>query len=309
MAAAAIRHEETLAWPAFGRYLVELGSDIQRSAALAVALDEALAERLGRGASPPILRIWTNGRAVVLPRSRLRGRGSCGVIDRCGREWPLCARASGGAAVAHGPGTLNMSVILPLRGQHEPSIDGGYRLWIAILDAALRDTYDVAVNAARVERAFCNGRYDAVADGRKLAGIAQARRNGSVLVHGTILIDIDRTEYLRLIGAAEQLVGISNPHGEYDPEQIVSLHELTGRVVPAEEVALAIGRAAATISHPRGSLRRVSPTELARARQIAASNRTCSCSDPWSVGVCSFTSGEARATRPPQESAPKRSPR
>jgi octanoyl-[GcvH]:protein N-octanoyltransferase len=242
VSAAAIEQERA---PAFGRCLLELRDEARRPAAAAVAFDDTLAEAVGRGAAPPIVRIWANDRALVVPRSRLRGQGADSVVDRHGCEWPICGRSSGGAAVAHGPGTLNVSLILRLSGLR-PSIDESYRRWIDTLNAALRDAYGIAVDAAPVEGAFCTGSYDASFDGRKLGGVAQARRKGTVLVHGTILTHVDRREYVELIEAAERRVRIPSTHAAYDPNRIVSLHELTGRPVPPDELARAISRTVRT---------------------------------------------------------------
>jgi lipoate-protein ligase A len=131
---------------------------------------------------------------------------------------------------------VNVSIILPQRRLDDPPIEDGYRMWVELLDAALRPAFGVAVEGARVEGAFCEGAWDAAVGGRKLAGTAQSRRGGAVVVHGTILVDVDRHEYVRLLEAVEGV--------RYDPEQVVSLHELTDRSVTPMEVAGVVARAA-----------------------------------------------------------------
>jgi octanoyl-[GcvH]:protein N-octanoyltransferase len=255
--------------PMLGRWLLQLGEKATESAEVAVALDEAIAERVSSGMSPPTVRVWENRRAVVFPRSRVASAPP-GFIDRQGRRWPICARGSGGAAVAHGPGTLNMSVILPRERRSGFSIDDGYRLWIGILDTALRIGWGVTVHANQIEDAFCSGRYDAVVGEQKLAGVAQARRGRSVVIHGTILTRVDRTEYVDILTAAERLVGLrADPHA-YDPERIISLHELVGRTVPAVELAEAVRRAVCDgLFVWQDPQKQVVPIELERARQIS----------------------------------------
>lgn len=259
---------------AFGRCLLELENTTHRPPAIAIALDDALAERVGYDDSPAILRIWQCGPAVVLPRRHL-SQSQSSVIDKSGRAWQICARSSGGAAVAQGPGTLNMSMILPLSGPLQPSIEAGYQLWIAVLDAALSRACNITVGAALAEGAFCAGPYDGTVAGRKLAGTAQVRRNGSAVIHGTILTHVNRTEYLTLIHAAERIADISNSDAAYGPERIASLHELAGRAVPALELASAL-RAAAT--NNTGSITvdwdEASPVEVARAEVIAEQQRS-----------------------------------
>jgi lipoate-protein ligase A len=165
----------------------------------------------------------------------------------------LLGRSSGGGVVAHGPGTVNVSIVVPWRTRTKPSIDDAYRLWIKVLDRALRSSCGVAIEARCVEDAFCSGRYDAVAAGRKLAGTAQARRRGSVLVHGTVLADVIAEEYCELVEAAEERIGITRA-ARLDPGRIVSLRELAGRSVPSAELSAAVGAAAR-----RHGLEQVSP--------------------------------------------------
>ena len=232
---------------ASGQCILELLRDGHSSPAEAIALDDAIGVSVASGISPPTLRIWVNNRALVLPAWRLCGSAAGTVMDGFGQTWPICGRSSGGAAVAHGPGTLNMSLVLPMRGRSQPSIDASYRLWIGLLSAALSDQFGIAVNAAEVEGAFCSGRYDASVDGRKLAGVSQARRKGTVLVHGTILVEVDRARYLQVIEAGERWLGIASAPRSYDAERMVSLHELVRRPVGLQELANSVIQAAARV--------------------------------------------------------------
>jgi octanoyl-[GcvH]:protein N-octanoyltransferase len=216
----------------FTRALVELEPAADIDAAAAIERDEVLAAEVGSGTSPPTVRIWENHAAVVLPGWRLREVTPREVTDRHGRRWPICPRASGGGTVAHGPETLNLSLILPLESMTAPSIDDGYQLWIELLADALRDAYGVAVRAAQVDAAFCKGRYDAAVDGRKLAGTAQLRRKGAVVVHGTILVNVDADDYLDVIERAEAACGIGAAH-PYDRTTIVSLRDLVAGATAA----------------------------------------------------------------------------
>jgi octanoyl-[GcvH]:protein N-octanoyltransferase len=197
----------------------------------AIALDDVAAARVGRGMLPPMLRLWENQRALVVPAWRLPSERISSVIDRHGVEWPVCPRSSGGAKVAHGPGTLNVSLIQRMRGFAKPAIDDAYRAWSRLVGMALRDAFSIEIESNRIDGAFCSGRYDAAIDGRKLAGTAQTRKNGAVIVHGTILVSVDRVDYAALVGA------------ELDPDRIVSLHEIVENV-SCQQVALSIAKTA-----------------------------------------------------------------
>jgi lipoate-protein ligase A len=257
--------------PVFGRCIIELESLTPLDPAVSVAVDDVLAVAVGRGEAPPTLRLWQNQPALIVPMSRLKHTAAGTAIDVFGHRWPLCGRASGGGAVAHGPGTLNMSIIMPLRKRLEPSIDDSFRLWIAILDAALKEAYSVSVDIGSVEGAFCKGSYDGVVGGRKIAGTAQARRRGSVVVHGTILTNVDPARYVTLIGVADRLSRASHASpSPYDAGQIVSLHELVGRVIPHREVATAVCSVVGIDEAALDASGRLSRSEQLAARQLAA---------------------------------------
>jgi hypothetical protein len=82
------------------KLLVEPQPGSRRTASDAIALDEAFAENVAAGESKPLLRIWANERALVVPRWQLRDVPVRAVIDRYGRSWPVCGRGSGGTVVA-----------------------------------------------------------------------------------------------------------------------------------------------------------------------------------------------------------------
>jgi lipoate-protein ligase A len=221
----------------FGRVLVEPEPEPGRTAAGLVARDDDLAAEVGAGVAPPTARVWRNHQAVVMPHWRLRTVEEREVVDRHGAGWPLCGRSSGGGVVVHDGGTLNLSLVFPLRSLGEPSIEAAYALWFDVVGETLRDAYDVIVSPAEVADAFCKGRWDAAVAGRKLAGTAQARRRGAVVVHGTILVDVDAAEYVSLVARAEAAAGIAGRSSAYDPSTVVSLAELTGSKLTPRAVA------------------------------------------------------------------------
>jgi lipoate-protein ligase A len=149
--------------------------------------------------------------------------------------------------VVHGPGTINLSLILSRRTA-TPSIDDAYSLWIDLLARTLRHAYEIEVVASAVDGAFCHGRYDAAVGVRKLAGTAQIRRRHGVAVHGTILVDIDANEYLDLIERAEAALGL--PQRTYDRSRIAALSELARRRVDSTELAGHLARAIASLQWP-----------------------------------------------------------
>ena len=160
-----------------------LADDGGRDAPRNLALDEAL----GRTAGPvPTLRLWRNGPCVVLGRFQV---AAAEVDARACRELgvPVYRRFTGGGAVYHDPGNLNVTVVLRrddphLAGRTGSSwLPGLYRLVLEPLAEAARSFGPAAVAAER----------DLMVGRAKLGGVAAWISREALLVHGTLLVDAD----------------------------------------------------------------------------------------------------------------------
>ena len=243
---------------AIGRRLLEL--DSAAPPAQAVALDDVLAVNVGTGRAPATLRVWQCGPAIVAPRRCLR---ELEQVSHAG--WPLCGRSSGGEPIALGPGILCVSLILPLvRGT--PTLDQSYLLWLNGVSAGIQLAYGVDVSHGRVRGAFCDGSYNAVVDGRKLGGTAQSRRNGCVIVHGCLLVDVDLARYCRTLDA---LADRSWQVGA--DRHITALRQVVGHDIDLIELADAIteGFAASGRGSHETAWGLPRADELDRARELA----------------------------------------
>jgi lipoate-protein ligase A len=151
------------------------------SSAEDLALDEALLIEADAGRGRRVLRFWEPaGQAVVLG-------ASCRVaddvdVDACRTDGvPVLRRTSGGGTVVVGPGTLNVTVILPdtaAPGLSAVDVAHGYVMdWIA---RSIRQAGPAVALA---------GRGDLVIGDRKCAGSAQRRMKGWFMVHCSILYD------------------------------------------------------------------------------------------------------------------------
>ena len=158
-----------------------------------LALDEALLIEADEGRGPAAVRFWEPpDYAVVLGASRrLRDEVH---LEACRADGvPIFRRSSGGGTVLIGPGTLNVTVILP-----ETAGPG-----LSAVDAAQRHVLDRLAGAVRrlgppVE-VLAHG--DLVLADRKCAGSAQRRLKRCFMVHCSILyrFEIDRIgRYLTL---------------------------------------------------------------------------------------------------------------
>jgi lipoate-protein ligase A len=151
------------------------------------------------------VRIWTNTPCVVISK-RLAAQGStAGVAARLRMSGvALAVRASGGTAVVHRPGVLNIS--LAQIDRPGASMADAYGQLTALLGRALREL-GLVTEVGPAHGAYCDGAHNLLWQGRKLAGTAAVirRRNGRSgrLVHGSLVIWGDVRDDIRLIRLAE----------------------------------------------------------------------------------------------------------
>lgn len=158
-----------------------------------LALDEALLIEADERDGPPIVRFWEPAaHAVVLGASR---RLADEVhVDACRADGvPICRRTSGGGTVLIGPGTLNVTIVLPeTAGRGLTSVDVAQR---HVLERAARSIRSLG---APVD-VLAHG--DLVLGDRKCGGSAQRRLRRWFLVHFSILYQfpLDRIpRYIRM---------------------------------------------------------------------------------------------------------------
>jgi lipoate-protein ligase A len=147
-----------------------------------MGLDEAIMESVAAGTSLPVLRFY-GWRPKAVSVGYFQGLTEEIDLEACGRYGvDVVRRITGGGAVFHQQ-ELTYSVIFgcghPLAGEN---IQDSYRILCAAIVRALAllglDSRFEPVN-------------DIVCGGRKISGNAQTRRMGTVLQHGTIILDLD----------------------------------------------------------------------------------------------------------------------
>lgn len=204
---------------AVGRLLADDGT---RDPCWNLALEEAIARSPG---PHPTLRLWRNDPAVVVGRFQV---AAAEVDLEAAREAgvPVLRRFTGGGAVYHDPGNLNLCLVLPrdrppLVGRPElATLPRLYGLLLAPLAAAV-ERLGVAVE--QTERELLVG-------GRKVSGVAAWLGRERVLVHGTLLVSAD----LELL---ERLLAGPGAPGDARWERTRS------RRMPVTSVARVVGRA------------------------------------------------------------------
>lgn len=185
----------------------------------------ALEEAIARSSGPhPTLRLWRNERAVVVGRFQL----AAAEVDLAAAretETPVVRRFTGGGAVYHDPGNLNVSLVLirdrpPLAGRPELTVlPALYRLLLEPLATAVGS---LGLAVERTDR-------DLLVEGRKISGVAAWLGRDRVLVHGTLLVSAD-------LACLERLLQGPGAPGDRRWERTRS------RRMPVTSLALALGR-------------------------------------------------------------------
>jgi len=148
-----------------------------------MALDEVLAERVGKGLRPPTVRIWGwSSPCVVLGRFQsVRNEVDEEAAARHGIE--IVRRISGGGAMFIEPeGAITWSIYAPQSMITGLSFSDSYRFLDAWVVDALRD---LGIDA------WYAPLNDITSSGGKIGGAAQSRRSGAVLHHTTMAYDMN----------------------------------------------------------------------------------------------------------------------
>jgi lipoate-protein ligase A len=214
--------------------LAVLDDGTPRSSAAGVEADSVIGGEVGLGIRPPSLRIWENPRALVVTarESRLPAFDSaCRALAADG--WPVVLRDSGGTAVPHGPGILEVSLALPLDRLPPHALEAIYGALCEPVRIALAEL-GVETAYGEVEGSFCDGRFNLVAGGRKIAGTSQRwrgglppshRPDGYVLAHMVLFVDADMRAATEVVN---RFYGLAGSDHRFDPGAVVSAVERLG---------------------------------------------------------------------------------
>lgn len=137
-----------------------------------LALEETLFAGLKRGQC--ILYLWVNDSTVVL------GNNQCAYLE-CSREFcekhgiAVARRRSGGGAVYQDRGNLNFTF---LYWQGEIAEEAIFAVVRSVVGELVERPVEISGN-------------DFLIDGRKISGMAYYGEDGKMLLHGTLLVDVD----------------------------------------------------------------------------------------------------------------------
>lgn len=174
------------------------------------------------------LSLWTQTACLVTTpmASRIQGFDSAAGWSAL-QGWPVHLRKSGGTTVFHSPEVLCVTFLFEGRGDGF-GIDRAYRHFTTHIINALK-RLGVVASTGEAPGAPCDGRFNILVEGRKLAGTAMRTRNVAdricVLGHAAILVGPWFAEGLVAVEAFEREMGLQV---SYPATSSVCLEELIG---------------------------------------------------------------------------------
>lgn len=157
-----------------------------------MALDQFMLESLD--VEEPVFYLWQNSPSVIVGRNQsVYAEVNLKYLEENGIA--LARRVTGGGAVYHDLGNLNYSIVGPLEAMADS---------YGIMEHALQR---LGVNAVR------SGRNDILVEGRKCSGYAKSMSKGRMMIHGTLMWDVDLealTKALAVPGSKLSAAGVAS---------------------------------------------------------------------------------------------------
>ncbi len=219
----------------------EFTQDFSADVVTQLAGDEQRLDQLAAGVEHHgTIRFWAAAQtALVVSRRDIRlpqYRQACDVMAQ--RRWPVYTRSSGGGVCPQGPGLFNLSVIFPeAHGPNGPSIQRSYTWFCRCLQQAFA-THGMVTAVGPVAGGFCDGRFNIIANGRKLVGTAQRwkrirgeSRAVAILIHALILFNVDRAA---ITAAIAKFYSQAGGEMSLDERALINVTEVAGLVQPED---------------------------------------------------------------------------
>ncbi len=227
-----------------------------------MAADFALMKSVSRGESRPVLRIYRWERPSITIGYFQEAADEL-YMDACAAQGvPVIRRITGGGAVLH-DSEITYSVSLPLT--HPLAFGTVLDSYKKLLAPVIR-----ALGLLGVECEY-QPVNDLVARGKKISGSAQTRRDGVLLQHGTILLDVDPDKMFRFLRVSREKIEGKNL--EQASSRVTSMKAFLGPTVNEEPFAGELYAALARCFGDGFSIRlndsRLTPREHEEALSIA----------------------------------------
>jgi len=165
-----------------------------------LAIEQRLLEQVASGQSRFGYAIWRCDQALVVPRSATHKPGFELASRYCESQgWPVVVRSTGGEMTPQTSGFINLSMVVRSNGT-KAGIRESYALICQPLIQWL-EAMGIHAYCSHVDGAFCDGDFNLVVNGKKIAGTAQRRKrlkvptsmsqeeDTAILLHAVILCD------------------------------------------------------------------------------------------------------------------------
>lgn len=203
-----------------------------------MAIDEALLAGVASGTSPPTFRLFT-WKPPCLSLGFFQHPSNSVLMECRRRKIAVIRRPTGGLAVLHG-WDLCYSVTAPLGINPLPP---GLQQAVLRINLALRAGLkilglpaEVALLKERKQEAIAcveaTSLYEVVVDGKKIVGSAQLQKNGCLLQHGSLFLDLVPATFSAVFGQATGYKNFAN--------KSICLQQVAGRAVTVAEAAAAL---------------------------------------------------------------------
>lgn len=128
----------------------------------------------------PFIHFWTTDQPTLILgiNDRHLPNLTAGLQSLTANKYDYFLRNSGGLAVISDPGVLNISLFIP-DADRKLDVDDSYDI---IADLIMATFPTLSIQTFEVTHSYCPGKYDLSVNGQKIAGIAQRRSKGAVVL-------------------------------------------------------------------------------------------------------------------------------
>lgn len=241
-----------------------------------MAVDEAIADAVEKGVSPPTLRLY-GWKSPTLSIGYSQRADKKIDTEYCRKnKIDIVLRPTGGKAVLHDK-EVTYSLISPKNNPLFPdNISGTYEvigkallkgLSFLGIDASSNSVFHIPHSAFKNPSCFATtSQYEIIADGKKLIGSAQRRFKNSFLQHGSIPLGNNHENLAQCLGFQEECK--NKKFVKLLKEKSIALNELNGRVYSYNEVVDALTRGFENAFKIQFKISTLSEYELALSNRI-----------------------------------------
>ncbi|NMB88863.1 MAG: lipoate--protein ligase family protein [Chloroflexi bacterium] len=201
------------------------------SAAFGLSADETTAERVGRGESPPTLRLYTY-RSYCALVGRFQNVENELRVDFCRENRiPINRRPTGGGAIIMGEDQLGIALTLP--AHVEDTYSRAREIMSMFSEGIVRGLSHFGIQA------HFHRKNDIVVNGKKIVGLGIHRaQSDGLLFHASVLVDLDVPFMLKVLNTPFEK--ISDKEIATITERITTVRREAHSHIPLDEVRRAI---------------------------------------------------------------------